>query len=446
MSLSRQEAELVKETIPALRTHGEHISTVFYKTMLRDHPELNNYFNSVNMHTGRQPRALTALILAFASNIVNISELGPKMERVAQKHASLNISPEHYEIVGKYLLRAFSAILGPAMTPDVKMAWTKAYWQMAKMLTGREAQIYKDFAGWTSWRKFIISEKQAETSEGDIVSFCLKPADNKSLPSYMPGQYVTVRLNVKGLRYPQLRQYSLSDAPRPDRYRITVKKDQGAPRDFTIESRSRSPKENESADPPISSAASSASDSSIGSVKPCRPGVVSNTMIDDFSVGDAVELTHPAGEFYVNLDDPSTSPLVLISAGVCASPLKAILDTVVDRGINRPVRWIQGSRHDPPFQKHVEELARTHDNVRTKFFRSRLADSDAICYTTSFKDDFYSLKPEDLCLGDSLAQYFICGPEKFMLEIAGYLQKHGVDPNRVRFELYSVGSFEMRVR
>jgi len=132
MALTRREAELVNETIPALRQHGEHISTVFYKTMLRDHPELNHYFNSVNMHTGKQPRALTALILAFASNIVNISELTPKLERVAQKHASLQISPEHYEIVAKYLIRAFSAVLGPAMTPEVNAAWTKAYWLMAK--------------------------------------------------------------------------------------------------------------------------------------------------------------------------------------------------------------------------------------------------------------------------------------------------------------------------
>lgn len=130
--LTRREAELVNETIPALRQHGEHISTVFYKSMLRDHPELNHYFNSVNMHTGRQPRALTALILAFASNIVNISELTEKLERVAQKHASLVIRPEHYEIVAKYLIRAFSAVLGPAMTPEVNAAWTKAYWLMAK--------------------------------------------------------------------------------------------------------------------------------------------------------------------------------------------------------------------------------------------------------------------------------------------------------------------------
>jgi nitric oxide dioxygenase len=130
MALSYQQSKLVKDTIPALREHGEKITTIFYRNMLRDHPELNSLFNSVNLKTGRQPRALTSVILSFASNITNISELIPKFERMCNKHCSLGIQPEHYEIVGKYLLRAFGEVLGPAMTPAVFAAWEKAYWSV----------------------------------------------------------------------------------------------------------------------------------------------------------------------------------------------------------------------------------------------------------------------------------------------------------------------------
>ncbi|KAI0111170.1 globin-like protein [Nemania sp. FL0031] len=441
MGLTRQEAELVNETIPALRQHGEHISTVFYKSMLRDHPELNNYFNSVNMHTGRQPRALTALILAFASNIVNISELTPKLERVAQKHASLVIRPEHYEIVAKYLIRAFSAVLGPAMTPEVNAAWTKAYWLMAKMLTGREAIIYKQFSAWPDWRPFTIAKKAPETIEGDIVSFTLVPVDGQPLPTFKPGQYVTIRLKIKGHKYRQLRQYSLSDAPHPDSYRITVKRDIGASEDSKPD-----PRQFGSLDdgPPISSAASSASDSSIGSVRPHRPGLVSNTLIDDFQVGDSLELTHPAGEFFLDTEDPNTSPVVLISAGAGAAPLYPMLKVVSGQGNGRPVSWIQASRHDAPFRERVEKIAKADPNVRVKFFRSRLADGDVISLASRFQEDFCGLDWEDLWLYNNLAQYFVCGPEKFMNEIGSHLQKNGVAPSRIQFELYSVGSFEMR--
>ncbi|KAI0107953.1 globin-like protein [Hypoxylon sp. NC0597] len=433
--LNYQETKLVKDTLPALRQHGEHISTVFYKTMLRDHPELQNYFNTVNMHTGKQPRALTQLILAFASNIVNISELTPKLERVAQKHASLSIQPDQYEIVGKYLLRAFSAVLGPSMTPDVKLAWTKAYWVMARMLTGREAHIYREFESWKSWRKFMIYTKKKETFEGNIVSFTLKPVDGKPLPTFMPGQYVTVRITVPGMKYAQLRQYSLSDAPSPDHYRITVKRDQGSNWDYA----------GSREDGLMSSAASSASDSSIGSVQPCRPGVVSNSLIDDFHEGDTIELTHPSGAFYLNPKMDNSMPLVLISAGVCVAPLLSMLNTVVEKRINRPVSWIQASRHDAPFQAHVENIAKRHPNMRTKFFKSRLSDSDVLSYTSTFENDFLSLTSEDLYLSNSSAEYYICGPEKFMMQASNHLHKHGVKPERVQFEIFSVGSFEMNL-
>ncbi|KAI0908051.1 globin-like protein [Ustulina deusta] len=410
--LTRREAELVNETIPALRQHGEHISTVFYKSMLRDHPELNHYFNSVNMHTGRQPRALTALILAFASNIVNISELTGKLERVAQKHASLVIRPEHYEIVAKYLIRAFSAVLGPAMTAEVNAAWTKAYWLMAKMLTGREQIIYKDFGAWSNWRPFTISAKTPETSEGDIVSFTLSPVDGQPLPSFKPGQYVTMRLNVQGLKYLQLRQYSLSDAPRPESYRITVKRDIGASSDTLPD--------------------------------PRQPGLVSNVLIDDFQVGDALELTHPAGEFFLDTNDPNNSPVVLISAGAGAAPLYPMLKAVSEQGNGRPVSWVQASRHDAPFREKVEKIVQMDPNIRAKFFRSRLADGDVISLTSRFQEDFIGLNWEDLWLHNSLAQYFVCGPEKFMGEIGNHLLKNRVAASRIRYELYSVGSFEMK--
>ncbi|KAI1778835.1 globin-like protein [Hypoxylon cercidicola] len=436
MALNYKEAKLVKDTIPSLRQHGEHISTVFYKTMLRDHPELHNLFNMNHLTSGQQPKALTQLILAFASNIINISELVPMLERVAQKHASLNIQPEHYEIVGKYLLRAFSAVLGPAMTPDTLLAWNRAYWIMARMLEGREAHIYREFENWKGWRKFMIYSKKNETLEGNIVSFTLRPVDGKPLPSFMPGQYVTLRLTVPGMKYTQLRQYSLSNAPNYDHYRITVKRDQGSNWDYAGSQDDAMT---------VSSAATSASDSSLGSLHPGRPGVVSNSLIDEFHEGDTIELTHPAGSFHLNTNMNNSMPLVLISAGVCVAPLMSILNTVVEKRIYRPVSWIQASRHDAPFQADVNSIAKRHPNMRTKFFKSRLSDSDVLSYTSSFDSDFLSLTADDLYLSNGSTEFYVCGPEDFMTQVSSHLAKKGVKPERVQFEIFSVGSFEMRM-
>jgi nitric oxide dioxygenase len=309
------------------------------------------------------------------------------------------------------------------------------------VLTGREAIIYKEFANWDGWRQFTISEKSPETADGEIVSFSLKPTDGQPLPSFKPGQYVTVRLKIKGLKYYQLRQYSLSDAPRPNGYRITVKRDIGASPDQKPDTNQFGLEDG----PPISSAASSASDSSIGSVRPRRPGLVSNALIDEFKEGDTVELTHPAGEFFLDTTDADNSPVVLISGGAGAAPLYSMLKTASEQDNNsRPISWIHASRHDALFREKVERIEKKNPNVKARFFRSRLADGDVISLATRFHEDFSAMSWDDLWLHSTVTQYFICGPEKFMNEIGNHLMRNGVKAARVRFELYSVGSFELK--
>lgn len=446
MSLSYQEAKLVKGTIPALKEHGEHIATVFYKTMLRNHPELNNYFNSVNMQNGSQPRALTSLILAFASNISHISELIPMMERVAQKHTSLNIQAEDYDIVGKFLLRAFAAVLGPAMTPDVRLAWTKAYWLMSRMLSTREAQIYKDYEPWSGWRQFIIQKKERETDDGDVVSLTLKPVDGSSLPLFKPGQYISLRLRVAGSHYMQIRQYSLSDVPATDRYRITVKRYLSQWLDFDYNHSGSGGDGNRTSytSTTSSTAVSSNSGSGFESGDPSRPGLVSSALIDDAQEGDVVELTHPAGDFFHEPGDDSTVPIVLISAGIGAAPLLSILNATMQRQPSKPVSWVHGSREQSPFEGHVRHLAARHPNLRTYFFKTHLDDNEVSSYTNDVRIDLSQLKPGDLQLQNGSTKYLICGPEKFMFEMSAFLASKDISESRVHFEAYSTGSFELK--
>ncbi|RSL39698.1 hypothetical protein CEP54_016276 [Fusarium duplospermum] len=214
MALSYQEAKLIQDTIPALTDHGERITTTLYRGMLRDHPELNNHFNPVCLASGRMPRALMAVILNYASNINNITELIPKLERMSHKHCSLRVIPENYSIVARYLIGTFAEVLGPAMTPSVIDAWTKAYWMLARMLAGRESQLYRSFGRWQVYRQFRIEKKVEEAQ--DVYSIYLVPVDGQPLPTFMPGQYVSVHVDLPAKGHHQSRQYSLSDAPQQD--------------------------------------------------------------------------------------------------------------------------------------------------------------------------------------------------------------------------------------
>ncbi|KAK0734188.1 globin-like protein [Lasiosphaeria miniovina] len=412
MALNYKQTKLVKDTVPALREHGERIASIFYKNMLRAHPELNNYFNGVNLKNGRQPRALTAVILGFAANINNLAEQIPKFERMCNKHCSLSIRPEHYEIVGEYLIRAYAEVLGPAMTPEVQVAWERAYSMLAKMLIGREAQLYKQFGSWSSWRKFRVDKVVPESA--DIYSFYLVPQDGKPLPSFLPGQYVSVQVPMPD-GYLQARQYSLSEAWRPDYYRISVKRDEG---------------------PAYANAVSKSY---------LHPGAVSNLLIDSVA-GAAVDVSHPAGEFFLDTKETGMRPLVLISAGVGVAPMVSIANAVTRSQPGRPISWIHGSRSEQvPFRDHVAQLRAQHPaSFRTAVFKSRVVegiDVPGVTYDFASRVDLARLSPDEdrLFLKHGGTEYFVCGPEAFMHDVSLYLRAQGVAAAHIKIETFSTG-------
>lgn len=409
-TLTYHQMRLVKATVPALREKGEVITSIFYKNMLNDHPELNNMFNSVNQANHRQPRALTSIILAFASAInYDISELIPKLERMCNKHCSLGIKPEHYEIVAGYLIAAFGQVLGPVMTPEVEEAWSKAYWILAKMLIGREKQLYTAFGTWTGWKPFKIDRKESETD--DIVSFYLTPQDtSRPLPAFLPGQYISVQVSLPAVGYMQSRQFSLSDAPHEKYYRITIKKESGT-------------QVPDSAD------------------EYYPPGQMTNFLIDRLQPGDVVDVTHPAGEFFLDPNNWSSVPVVLISAGVGVAPMVSMLNTMMDLQPMREVSWVHGARRMIPFYNHIREAKRKMPNLRSNIFKTHLADGDlaGVTHDYDYRVDLAKINREDLFLHHGGTEYFICGPEQFMVEMADYLKMQGVEMHRLKFELFSTG-------
>ncbi|KAJ1333450.1 nitric oxide dioxygenase [Microdochium nivale] len=557
MSLNYEQTRLVRSTVPIIREDGERISTLFYTNMIRDHPGMHAYFNPVSMQRGHQPRAFTKMMLAFASSIHDISELVARMEKVSQKHASLAITPDLYDIVGDYLLRAFGEVLGPEYwTRAVREAWERAYAVMAGMLTRREVLIYRDFGGWVGWRRFVISRRWTESGgEGtDLVTFEVRPEDRKRLPRFQPGQYVSLRVSaVPGREHPQLRQYYLCGDPAESAstYRFTVKRDSSREaEDYSQPRHNRNCSSDRVPPAPLPSMAAMAPWPPAGARGPCgspapstgsstssrpaspstantslklgatsnprgiRPGTVSSMLIDDVGEGDILELTHPAGEFTLDTatpGNPASSPVVLISAGVGAAPLLSMLKTLLgpsssspaasvrDRQQNplqsnqpypssstagppssttfsqsgtpsttdtrptppsqpnRPISWVHGSRHQSPlYGDQVRELARQQQQQRgegglsTAFFRTRLADSELLSYTVDFQSDLNlgRVRPvEDLHLlpgRASQAEYYVCGPHRFLTEVGKYLEKNGVRPERIRFGMLSIGGMEKK--
>ena len=204
-ALTPAQVAIVKSTAPALKEHGVDITALFYSNMLKAHPELNDIFSEVSQTTRRQPRALAASVVAYATYIDDLGKLGPAVERIAHKHASVHVEPAHYDVVAKYLTNAIIQVVGAdVLTGALYDAWIAAYWNLAYVFIDREHALYKE-AGWVGWRDFVVEKKVQESDE--VTSFYLRPKDGKALPPYRPGQYISVQRFVPQLGVTQNRQY-----------------------------------------------------------------------------------------------------------------------------------------------------------------------------------------------------------------------------------------------
>ncbi|HEX9448855.1 MAG TPA: globin domain-containing protein, partial [Dongiaceae bacterium] len=159
--------ELVKGTVPVLEEHGETLTRHFYRRMFEHNPELKHLFNQGHQQTGQQQQALALAVLSYAEQIDDPSVLLPVLHRIAHKHASLGIRPEHYPIVGMHLLASIREVLGEAASDALIDAWAAAYSQLADLLIAAEGDLYRKAAlakgGWSGWRPFKVGRRVRES-------------------------------------------------------------------------------------------------------------------------------------------------------------------------------------------------------------------------------------------------------------------------------------------
>lgn len=390
----------VKATAPILAEHGETLTKHFYKRMFSHNPEVAPLFNPAHQTAGKQQRALAGAITAYAANIDNLEVLGGAVELIAQKHASLMIKPEHYPIVGENLLASIREVLGEGATDDVINAWAEAYGFLADILMGREKQIYEENAqktgGWEGFKKFRIIRKEKESS--NITSFYLVPSDGAPLPEFKPGQYITVRVATPG-GSTTMRNYSLSDKPGRDWFRISVKREDGPD--------AHTPN-----------------------------GYVSNLLHKQFEVGNEIEIVPPCGEFFLDVSEQHPRPLVLLAAGVGITPMMSILLTALEQMPEREIIFIHGSLNEEvqAFKSTIDALAEQHPQLKVHYRYSDAPKGSE--RTENASTGFITAELIGSLLPGRDADYYFCGPQPFMVAIYHDLLKWGIPASQVHFEFF----------
>ena len=142
--LNQNTIDIIKSTVPALKEHGVEITTTFYNTMFENNPEIKAMFNMDKQESGEQPNALAMAVLAAAQNIDNLEAILPAVKGMAKAHVNSNVKPEHYPIIGKYLLGAIKEVLKDAATEEILNAWAEAYEAIAKVFIQIEKDMYID--------------------------------------------------------------------------------------------------------------------------------------------------------------------------------------------------------------------------------------------------------------------------------------------------------------
>ncbi|WP_203999625.1 globin domain-containing protein [Micromonospora lutea] len=398
--LTQSSAAVVTATLPAVRAHGEAITRRFYQRMFEAHPELLDLFNRGNQANGAQQAALAAAVVAYAEHLTGASAVpwGPVLDRIAHKHASLGITPAQYTIVGRNLLAAVGEVLGDAVTPPVVAAWDEVYWLLACELVAREARLYAAAGlaeGEQVWRPWRVTARRQETSE--VVSFTLAPADGTPAPTFVPGQYTSVAVDLDGGLGQQIRQYSLTGRPGAADWRIAVKRLRG--------------------------------------IDGAPDGLVSTFLHERVAVGDTLRLSPAFGEVSAVAGD---GPLLLVSAGIGLTPAMAALEHLAVAAPRRPVVLVHADRAGATHALRGD-LPRLHaalPNLHTTLWYEDTSDAAPPVQTATVSGGW--VDPELIPLSPD-AHVHLCGPLPFMNAVRGGLLRRGVPVERIAYEVFGPG-------
>ncbi|MFE9611833.1 globin domain-containing protein [Streptomyces sp. NPDC006012] len=392
--LSQQSTPVVRETLPVVGAAIGEIAEVFYAGMFDAHPELlRDLFNRGNQANGEQQKALAGSIAAFAGLLLAHPDVRPDtmLARIANRHASLGVTSDQYEIVHKYLFAAIGEVLGDAVTTEVAAAWDEVYWLMANALIAIETRLYAqagqaDAADGGTWQRMTIVERQEDSP--DVVSFTLRRADGRPCASFRPGQYVSVQAELPdGAR--QIRQYSLSGAPGRPEWRISVKRVAG------------------------------------GAVQP--DGEVSSWLHENARAGDTLTVSAPFGDLTLS---PGDGPLLLASAGIGATPVLSMLNHLAAGGSSRPVTVVHADRtpDDHAHREELKHLVRALPDARLHLWYEEPDGQEAEAATGLADLDAVEL-PESVTA-------YLCGPLPFMRSLRGDLLRRGVPAQDIHYEVF----------
>jgi ferredoxin-NADP reductase/MOSC domain-containing protein YiiM/ferredoxin len=245
---------------------------------------------------------------------------------------------------------------------------------------------------WPGFRPMRVATINKESD--NVTSLILEPTDGQPLPVFQAGQFVVLRLRLDPEKPPVLRSYSLSDLPAADHLRISVKSE--------------------------------------------LKGMGSSFLCSRTQLGDLLDVSAPRGTFTLR---PGQSPVVLLSAGVGATPVMSMLHALAAERSQREIWWIYGARNrvEHPFAEESRSLLKQLSHGRGCIVYSRPAATDQV------GADFDAPGHIDIALLERIgvprnSDFYLCGPSSFLQNMRDGLRIWGALAENVHTEVF--GSLE----
>ena len=332
-------------------------------------------------------RVLEEGTVGAEDEIVKVAD-GPMRMTVAQTDALLYLPGYSREQLQKAL-----------EIPALSEGWKESF--RAMLLEGAKGKQNSGNAGlgsaseappaWPGFRRLRVARMTRESRS--VMSLVLEPDDGLPLSPALPGQFVVLRLHPDPNAPPVLRNYSLSDTPSADHYRVSVKQEVN--------------------------------------------GVASTFLHTQVRQNDVLEVSAPRGSFTLLSDD---RPVVLLSAGVGATPVLAMLHALAAESSPREVWWVYGARDgdEHPFMREVRGLIQLLPRGRTHIRYSQPRPQDQIGADFDAPGHISSKALQEIGVPGE-GDFYLCGPTPFLRDLTAGLSAWGVSSTNVHKEIFGPG-------
>jgi ferredoxin-NADP reductase/MOSC domain-containing protein YiiM len=356
-------------------------------------PRVTCYRVGIRMNEPRMPALLTSRgrpglyfrvlqegEVGAGDEIVKIGEAKERMT-VAEINALL-YSPDHSRDQLERALRI------EALSPG----WRASFEALLHGPTNGNAGLVPEAAAHPAqpgFRPLAVTEIDQESA--DVLSLTMHSSNGQQLPTALPGQYIVLRIQQTAGGPPLFRSYSLSGPLSTEGYRISVK------------------------------------------IEP--NGAAGTYLRDHVHVSDTLDVSWPRGSFILQTGE---RPVVLLSAGIGATPVLAMLYALAAAGSKRQVLWIHGARdrEHHPFAGEVRRLMLALPHARSHICYSRPGSHDKMGEDFDTTGHLSQSVFEEIGVPRD-SDVYLCGPTHFMADMKQALTTLGVVPERIHLEIFN---------